>query len=145
MLVFVDPRRFRGRAVLYASAVRPGVVRLNPRHDGISQIARVVAGAPELRAIVVMAGDGDAGIVLGATVLRRDMLDSHSLQLQSIGRALGPAGVILLSARADAALVRALAMHTGIRVVAVPREFRGGSASNVGDRRACAEASDWSG
>jgi hypothetical protein len=97
-IVFIDGAV--GQADLLVAGVKPGVraVLLDPRRDGLGQIARHLADSQsrDLAAIDIVTHGSDGELSLGGHPLNSGTIAAHRRDLATIGAALRPDGVIQL-------------------------------------------------
>lgn len=89
---------------------QPGLVALEPGRDALGQIAEHLAHAPEIRAVVLLAGE------IG------EVSPARACALRRIGEALGPQGAVVLhgAAATDEAMIAEMERLARIRVVGLP-------------------------
>jgi Ca2+-binding RTX toxin-like protein len=108
------------------TGVRPDVqvIQVEPRRDGVAQIAEALAGQHDIDALHIISHGAAGTLILGATVLNGVNLSDHAALLSQIGQSLTASGDILLYGCNVAAgengqsFIDALAAVTGVDVAA---------------------------
>src|SRR3569623_20902 len=123
-VLFIDPTVADWQTL--ARGVRSDVetVVLDPRQDGLEQIAQFLSSHSGLEAIHLVSHGSGGDLILGGRDYTADSLSAYAGELQIIGGALKPGGDILLygcdigDGMAGTALLNTLAQATGANIAA---------------------------